>query len=301
MKKTPSALWPDCFSPPAWLPDWREEDEYSRIASHTEIRFDLESQTGKRHTEISRKPDYAWEFLRRNPLYQTDYQYLINLCKQEGVIDHHKKALGLNIFLNKDDPPPSMHFHVELYRVLRKWGMWYYLLDPSFAIHDTGSYAAVRRIGNDIYPAVNVLPFPVEGDDTKLEPIPVDGGICPGDTEWFWLFDISLPLEPQLHQAKVFLESAQKRSYGKKLQASKTDPRKFLLYLRILDADARGADDREIMAVLMPGEDSFSYTDKSGSPYKRETSHRNPGRDLLKNYRNAAYSLRDEGYRRLFE
>ncbi|RQW83018.1 MAG: hypothetical protein EHM79_17190 [Geobacter sp.] len=308
MNKKTNLQWPHGYKPPSWLPDWRDEDEYLRIAGFTEYQFDLDSQTGKPIEVSTGKSDYAWEFLRRNPWYQADYQMLVKLCDNEGVAEIYQEALGLNIFSGisnprdlKDNPPPSMYFHAELYKALAKWGMGYYLLNPALDIHESGPYSGVRRLGNDIYPAVHVQLDPTDaGSPGSTKFIPLDGGVVLGDTETFWLFDIALPIEPQLKVAKVFLEGAQVRRYKKKKGASKTDPSKYLTYLRLLDADACGEDDRETMSVLFPGEDQFSYTDKSGSPYKKETTHRNPGRDMLKNHRKAAYYLRDEGYRLLF-
>lgn len=308
MNKKASPQWPHGYKPPSWLPDWRDESEYLRIADFTEYQFDIESQTGQAFTVKTGKTDYVWEFLRRNPWYQADYQKLVDLCKKEEVEEYYIGSLGLNIFSGisrpsdlKDNPPPSLYFHGELYKALAKWGMGYYLLNPALDIHESGPYAGVRRLGNDIYPAVHVQPYSTDAgclDSTQF--IPVDGGVVLGDTETFWLFDISLPIEPQLKAAKAFLEKAQVGRYKKKRSASKTDPSKYLIYLRLLDADANAVDDREIMTVLFPGKDQFSYTDKNVRPYKKEATHRNPGRDMLKNHRKAAYDLRNQGYRLIF-
>jgi len=307
MKKKSSLLWPDGYIPPIWLPDWRDESEYSRIARFTEYRYDVKSQTGQNIEVSTSKSDYAWEFLRRNPWYQADYQRLVEMCDKEGVTNFYQQSLGLNIFTGickprdlKDIPPPSMEFHAALYRVLAKWGIGYYLLNPAFDIHESGPYEGVRRLGIDVYPAVRALTVPSSAKGTMSEYIPIDGGVMPGDTEAFWLFDFSLPLEKQLQEAKSFFEGEQVRLYGKKKTASKTEPPKYNLYLRLLDADACNEDDSDIMSVLFPGEDGFSYTDKSGIPYKNVTTHRNPGRDKLRNHRNAAYCLRNTGYRSLW-
>ncbi len=293
-------FWPKYYARPLWLPNWREEAEYSRIDGFSEYRFDKSSQEVEQLTVNTSKAGYAWEFLRRNPDYQTDYQFIIELCESEGVADRYKKALGLNIFSLNDDPPASMLCHAAIYRTLRKWGLGYYLLDPSNEIHVTAQLDCVQRLGNDIYQAVHVDPFPNPDDENIPEPIPIYGGIVPTDTETFWLFDVSLPIEPQLKKARDFLEGTQLRMYDKKIQASKTEPNKFALYLRVLDADASKADDKDIMSVLFPNEDTFTYFDTKGVLYKNDASHRNPRRDKLKNCRKAAYYLRDQGYRLLF-
>ena len=300
MKVKSTQYWPANYVFPSWLPNWQEEQEYSRIEVFTEYRFDKSSQEVEQLTFNTTKSAYAWEFLRRNPHYQYDYHLVNELCENEGVTIRYKKSLGLNIFSLADHPPPSMRCHAALYRILQKWGLGYYLLDPSNEIHVTAPLDGVQRLGNDIYPAVHVKPFPNLDDETKTEPIPIDGGIIPSDTETFWLFDISLPVEPQLKKVKQFLKGFQLRKYGKKIQACKTEPNKFKLYLRVLDADASGADDKQIMSVLFPDEDRITCHDTKGVLYKNDASHRNPGRDNLRNCRKAAYYLRDLGYRLLF-
>lgn len=300
MQAKSSKNWPDSYLYPYWLPNWREETEYSRITGYSEYRLDEEKHTVEHVRVITSKAEYAWEFLRRNPSYQAEYKTLIELCESEGVTEIYKKSLGLNIFPMDGALPVSLLFHAELYRTLRKWGLGYYLLDPSNDVHVTAPLDGVQRLGNDIYTAVHVEPFPLQDDKTKTEPIPIDGGIIPTEKETFWLFDISLPVEPQLKRAKQVLKGFQERGNGKKIQACKTEPNKFKLYLRILDADASGADDREIMSVLFPDQDMTTYHDSKGKLYDNVASHRNPGRDNLKNCRKAAYYLRDLGYRLLF-
>jgi hypothetical protein len=296
--------WPENYLPPPWLPDWRFEDEYTRLLSDTDYTFDEDINEYISEEVATSKREFGWEFLRRDPSYQSDYTRLIALAQREGVLDRYKKPLGFNIFDMNHKPLKSIWFHAELYRTLQKWGMGYYLLDPSMDVINTAPLPAISRLGTNSHPAVHVEYFPPKAiatpDAGKSEPIPVDGGIIPGENESYWLFDISLPIEPQLQKAKKFLEMAQIRKYKKKISASKTDLTKFTLYLRILDADARGADEKEIMAELFPGEDGLSYSDKNGDLYKNDSSHRNPGRDMLKNSRKAAYYLRDKGYRFLF-
>jgi Proteobacterial transcriptional regulator-like domain len=295
VKKKATLMWPEGYIPPDWLTDWRDNSEYSRISGYEWYLSDDATEKTFIKTE---KPEYAWEFLRRNPNYQADFLKITRLCDKEGVSDHYRKSLGFNIFQFKDVHPPSIIFHAELYRTLRKWGMGYYLINPAFGIHETGSYSAVRRLGNDMYKAVHVIQS-VDNEE-KQEYIPIDGGVITTDTETFWLFDVSLPLDPQLKQAKSALARAQVGMFKKKIPASKTDPLKYCLYLRLLDADACGTSDKEIMSVLFPGKDHFTYENKDGKPYKKESSHRNPGRDMLKNHRNAAYYLRDRGFRFIF-
>jgi hypothetical protein len=78
MTKKLKKSW-DGFDPPKWSPDWRYSDDYP------------DSQ------DISKK-QFAWEFLRRNPDYQKDYDRISDLCVTEGVRDRYQRSLGFNIF-----------------------------------------------------------------------------------------------------------------------------------------------------------------------------------------------------------
>jgi hypothetical protein len=195
-----------------------------------------------------------------------------------------------------------MKFHAALYRTLSKWGLAYYLLDPSIGCHETAALKYVGRIGEFNYSKdfKHFVSKSANGNQTREE-IPLDGGIIPQGGESPWLFDIYLPIKPQVDAAREWLIAVQQEALaGKKLGAAKADPSKFNNYLRVLDADARGASDKEIMSLLCPDKDQFSYVDTEDKPYK-SGSHNNPGRDILRNYRNAAYIFRDTGYKLLFE
>jgi hypothetical protein len=307
MKYSYTAKWPSGYHPPNWLPNWLEETEYPVPG-------------------CTSKGEYTWEFLRRNPFYQTDYSSICELCEREGVAGRYKKSQGFDITLQSlyDNSVQSIQFHAALYRTLRTWGLAYHLLDPSLGCHDMVDFKAMGRLGEyhvlpldrinvncdtqqfDARRCVSVaIDHFVEqsGDGQKiLEEIPLDGGIIPAGGETLWLFDISLPIEPQLERARETLVAVQTEinKDGKKMQASKAEIAKFNHYLRLLDADAQRVENKEIMEILYPGENRFSYTDSKGNKYESETSHSNPGRDKLRNHRKAAYYLRDQGYQLLF-
>lgn len=282
-KITQSKQWPKDYIFPSWLPDWRYEDEYPVLAA-----------TSKRQ--------YAWEFLRRNPEYQADYLKCVKLCEQEGANHRYLKALGLNITPPLDDTPiPSMKFHISLYRTLSKWGLAHYLLDPSFECHDTADLDFISRLGrfNIAVESTQIITDLIAANDHVIEQIPLDGGILPSDSEIPWLFDINLPIEPQIIAANNLLDEIQKSAFGKKQIAAKSEINKFNSYLRLLDADAIGASNKEIMEEFWPGKNEISYVNKNKVPYKSE-SHNYPSRDLIRHSRKAAYHLRDIGYKLLF-
>jgi hypothetical protein len=177
--------------------------------------------------------------------------------------------------------------------------MGYYLLDPANDCSQTVPVTQMRRLGDVVGHASTTTPLPGSTDNGRLSRLPIDGGIIPDETEQFWLFNLSLPIVPQLQAARASLLRAQQLRFGKKLQAARCEPGLFVNYLRLLDADAQGATDPEIIKVFYAELDGFTYQDRSGTTYPNEKSHRNPARDMLKNHRSAAYYLRDSGFRLL--
>lgn len=307
MKYAFALKWPSGYHPPDWLPNWLDETKYPVPG-------------------CTSKGNYAWEFLRRNPSYQSDYSSIYELCEQERVAERYKKSMGFGITPPSfdDNAVPSMQFHAALYRTLRKWGLAYHLLDPSIGYHDTVDFKAMGRLGEfhilpldrinvpcDTRPldarrciSVDIDHFVEQSGDVQktLEEIPLDGGIIPAGGETLWLFDIFLPIEPQIERARETLVAAQRMMTkdGKKLQASRAEIAKVNPYLRLLDADAHGVTDEEIMDILYPGENKFSYFDVNNKLYEGDEVHTNPGRNTLRDHRKAAYYFRDQGYQLLF-
>jgi hypothetical protein len=290
----PKLRWPENYVPPEWIPDWQNEDEYPRTDS---------------------KADYAWEFLRRNPEYQAAYARLSNLCDVEGVAKYYKKPLGLNahsglfwkesvtlnqscgkteIELTNDDISPASNLlHTELLRELRNWGMSFYLLDPTIGYHETASLSRVARLGYFDYSEdwIHVHVNTDDGDGA-LEEVPLDCGKIPQECEVPWLFDASLPIVPQLEKAKLYLEEIQRGMEGKVITSPKYEIDKFNNYLRLLDADASGATDKDIKNALYSIYPNFGYSDKS-------QSHTSPSRNILYVHRKAAYQLMARDYQLL--
>ena len=180
------------------LPDCTEDDEYLPAAVIAQMQRDRKKRSFKISSKQvpTTKAEFGWEFLRRNPAYQADYARLFDVAHQEWVSDIYLGALGLNIFRHNysapdscenldpinDEPPPSILFHADLYRTLEKWGLGHYLLDPAQEIHTTIPLDAVKRLGNNYYPARNVVHVP-SLDGTEQESIPVDGGINPSQNK----------------------------------------------------------------------------------------------------------------------
>jgi len=294
--------------PPSWLPNWQYADEYAHLTTTTEHRcesMEISYSVCKTREIITRrlikpgsleakksntpKHAFAWEFLRRNPDYQADYQRLVDMAEEHGATEYYSSDTSLSILRSNGMPDspnetPYPVFHAELYRTLTKWGIAAWLQNPAHDIHDSAELADLWRMGYNISQAVHV--FYDNGD-----PIPLHGGIIPTDTEKFVLFDISRPIAPQIRKMQKHLEAQQRLiKNGKLIQASKTVDSLFTKYLRILDADAVRANDDTIVEILYPESNTTHYSKRSQT---------NPARNFLKNHRKAAYALRNEDYRLL--
>lgn len=263
----PQDFWPSDHKAPSWLPDWRYEDEYPS-------------------TNQATKQDFAWEFLRRNLFYQMDYLQISELCASKGVLGRYRQALGFNIFpsiMETQLDPESIMFHVELYRILTKWGLAYYLLNPSYDFQNTASLQALGRIGKFNH-SLEVAKY--DGQN-----IPIDGGIIPTEDEEICLFDLSLPIEPQIKNAKERLKVDQRMRLGKNLKVPTSDLKKFPLYLRLLDADVHGIDDSVIGEALFQDIPTFHYSKNANQYSQRATT--------IKNNRKSAYYFFVTGYKYL--
>jgi hypothetical protein len=322
MKKT--SLWPDNYQVPAWLPNWKNPAEYAHLTKQTSYSFKYQSSDSCDVVAISAdmtlsirradrdaliasehetpKVDFAWEFLRRNPEYQTYYQHLIEKAEQDGVIEQYQSGTGLSITKQIDESrlPSSPSFHAALYRTLTKWGLAAWLPDPSQDLHDAPPLHALSRMGVDCWESDTF--FMDQG-----EPIPYDGGIILTDTEESFIFDITRPLAPQLQHAKEVFETAQKsinggriiKSAGLKETGNKNSnitEKLYVTYLRVLDASAsKETIDKDII-------EQFYKEGPLKHPYGygfSKTSHTNLSINTLHNWKKAAVALRDNGYKYL--
>jgi len=319
-----ATIWPDNYQAPAWLPNWQLPDEYSRLTIQTNYSYECQPPgsdcdviigpdtklkirriapgTLKIQQHETPKVDFAWEFLRRNQQYQSDYQQLTKQAVQDRVIDLYQAGIGLSITKQIDELclPPSLPFHTALYRTLTKWGLAAWLPDPSQDLHDAPPLQALSRMGVDCWQSETY--YMDQG-----EPIPYDGGIILTDTEESFIFDISRPLAPQLQHAKDVFEAAQKRiNNGRTIKSScmketgkiksKNTEKLYVTYLRILDASVhKGITDKEVieqfyMEGILEHPYGFGYT---------KASHTNQSLNTLHNWRKAAVMLRDTGYKYL--
>lgn len=278
----PQDVWnPAHYSVPSWLPNWEYEDQYPDAHTFS-------------------KQSFAWEFLRRNPYYQLEYKRISDLCADEGVRDIYQVEFGFHIpsaHEGSSSAPKSIIFHGELYRAVTLYGFYNCLFDPAYDLGEDICYPWIKRQGSfksssetTIYDRGGLLIGPEE--------VPVDGRIIPTGDEVLHLFDLSLPIVPQIENTKKQLIEAQKKRFGKVIRKSKTELEKFPLYLRLLDADACGIADSVIGNVLYPDRELFSDVDVSGEEYKNG-HHRSPLADDLLSARNGAYPLLLKTYKLL--
>lgn len=312
MKKNELAeQWPSNFSPPSWLPDWDNDEQYEYLNSILQVTRKGEGALRKysqEHIPID-KAGFAWEFLRRNPEYQEDFAHLQQIALAESI----PKGLyspEFSITLHDDDEnpsslddddeddeingvppyktPPSLLFHANLYRKMSRWGFFSRLPDPSLNLHEVGPFNHMTRWGMDFYLTQQTFEF--DG-----EQIPLDGGITPNKNEVLWLFDSSLPVDPQIRRAKEFLLQ-QQESKDLKISSSKTSRDDYITYLRILDADAQMAAGGAA-GKLREEDIALKFFE---SKRLSDAKNRSPHRDALNKARSSAYHLRNQGYLFLF-
>jgi len=268
------------YAAPDWLPNWKKKKEYPKASLS--------------------KQSFAWEFLRRDPIYQWNYRKIDELCITEGVEQRYKAECGYYIPLSPeelDDIPDSLHFRAELYQTSANYGWHNVLFDPSYKLGESACYPWIKRIGSYKLPTKTTT-YHAGGLLIGPQVIPLEGQIIPTENEILHLFDLSLPISPQIKIVKDQLEESQRKREGKLLKTSKTEHEKFPLLLRLLDADAQGADESLIGEILFPEEDIFSHITKTGEPYNND-SHRSPRADALRDARKGAYKLMQRDHKLL--
>lgn len=270
----------------SWLPDWKDKSKYDSlytiITTTTAITYHENQQIINRKTvkTPTSKAAFAWEFLRRNPVYQADYKHL---CERATTQILYRSWSGFELpYL--EDIPAHLEFHSKLYKTITKWGLSDLLPDPRHSLHDGLSLKWLLSVGIAPFKSSR---FYVNSDG---EQIPYDCGSIFNDNHCQAVFDITLPIEPQINNIKSMLENMQKTNLGKLVTAGNYPLDKLAIYLRILDADASGASDNEIRKVLYPHKPATISTPKANY---------SPRNNILQQNRKSALQLRDFAYRYL--
>lgn len=180
---------------------------------------------------------WAWEFLRRNPEYQQDFRDAIHrLNAREGEYAAEAELLdrtGYSI------PEGERVKSVPSIQSREKWLLWFYL-NPEL---DVPRVSPFTEFGS--------LYLWVEGQ----RPLQ--------DSEVLVRVDLRFPIQPQLVLARDQLASRQRNQTRRgdyRRRVPRNQPKKWQLYLRLLDARAVKAPYKEIAAVLF-GIDDRSQKD----------------------------------------
>lgn len=234
-----------------WLPNWKDANQYPSIDERT---------------DFSR---IAWEFLRRNPIYQKDYQRIYE--KTYHAFLEWGCWWEVRICIPYDTPGAEF---TDVCSCCGKKGLctpvpWYItikyglscgvLQDPANKVPNSLFYfpgcEAPGAIGLIEHKGL-LYPMSSEDEDGP-QADPLHGGFEvkieePGETVVF--FDLSLPIDRQLKKAGEELKALQKiyKGSGGKVVEQRNRINKLISYIRILDAKTSGAKNSEIAKYLYP-------------------------------------------------
>jgi hypothetical protein len=222
---------------PQWLPDWRKEEDYP--------------DPGK--TEPAH---WAWEFLRRNPDYQKDFQ---DHC---GPFTVELTPSGDYTLISPDDP--RLLKGLELSKL---YGI-HIMCDPARPYFENGTAQVVfNNIELAQPPCITVddLPHPLPekvdltsawdwgGDNPASELAETIRNILPQQvSEVTAKFDVSEPIEWQLKNIEEYLRLRQSALFPQNKTSNRNHWDRYRTYLRILDAEVAGVPDNEVAPILYP-------------------------------------------------
>lgn len=257
--------WPYDYTPPYWLPNWADVNQYDFDFNELQQLDVYDGVIFPAHNNLY----FAWQFLRRNPEYQKIYDEYVEAYKQIFEVEVSEK----------DD---------EWEAVLRRFLQINHRICENFAL--TSIYVDNFELPNPSESLYYLPPVNIDRDIVFM-------GFSKLTTQRTITFDLTLPLNPQLKQAKELLLEMQKNNSGKKIHRKHNSFEKDILtrYLRILDFDAINANkviktpDSELCKVIYS-------TDKNVLKYSNDNrgqskNPRIPAREALKKNRSEAYDL----------
>lgn len=235
----------------SWLPDWTQELAYPAQRKNIDA--------------------WRWEFLRRNPRYQDDWERLMRPQYGADAVSRFREPRYVAVApaprgrLNDDRP--------EIY-FPQKYGIGWpppppEMTDPPLDFEFVFAVDYER-------PPLSMVPAD--------EPYSVRIELAPGDIAF--VFNVTLPLTPQFERAR---KAVNQHADNLKIAGDGTmierrnHLNKWPLYLRVLDAEASGASFNEMAVILFP-EKTNVYPDYEGQR-------------AAKNALSAARRLRDGDYR----
>ena len=257
---------------PDWLPDWRDEKAYPK-------------------PEKLDREQWAWQFLRRNPDYQSDHARWRELAKHTV----YRELPGGDGFEDFPEPEEDMRFWVcdppakegETYDdYVKRIGGGYRMM-PTW-LHLANNYGMSIGFPDPAIERPSLLAFELIGlslltgmPGRKIRTARQELG----DYDIWVRFNLEWPIDFQIEKARKHLKVKQnvyKRKYGLQPKRFRNRYDKYQIYLRVLDGEVTGAKLRAMADVLYPELDNV-YPE-----YRRRRQIRN---DL-----NAAKKLRDRDY-----
>ena len=238
---------------PEWLPDWRDESQYPD-AKTTSAR------------------QWAWEFLRRNRLYQAAFDtYARPFLGFAGAVDdehgreyERKQKKGAATVAAKSGKTVTIYGPTERFKA--DFGILTprapeRSLPPPFVNHQA---SIISVPGGKEFQQINIAINPAEV---------------------FAFFRLDNPLEPQIARfRKAFDDLVAAYAKKNKVDSPRYRPENFQQYLRILDGKAVKAKGSELAKEIFPKVISGAYGDAT---------------DRVRDGFNRAKLLRDGGYRQI--
>jgi len=237
---------------PDWLPDWKDANAYPKPKE-----LDWEQ--------------WAWQFLRRNPEYQKDYQ---NWRALLDTLPADCKELPENDMRFWVCDPPAKAGETYKEYVNRVRGGWRrtFRAKALFEKYGFGAGGGPSLVEGHRWTGLGLVPpeqerFPgtfATGDIFHfLDPLPGvpndSYAVKVGEFEILVWFNLEWPIDIQLKRAKQGLEN--QKSYMKKTRGlepivNRNQITKFPYYIRLLDADASGVDKKTIAACILPDQEN---------------------------------------------
>ena len=207
------------------MPDWKNPLDYNFVESLL-------------------PPEWAWQFLRRNPDYQTDWQWFQATW---AVLEAEYGRPPWRDFHRWQQDPRAYRQGVteqgETESLLiecwmgQKWGFYKFPLDPAMERPVLGIELLWREVA--------LPPQLVEAADTDW--------LGANVTRVAYGFDLCQPLPPQFAQAQRFIRLLQRQRSQQghiELAFSPQQQQEWCRYLRYLDAEAANAPAEQIIEVL---------------------------------------------------
>lgn len=213
-----------------WIPDWRIAENYPQTDKNK-----LNQLTAN---EVE---NFAWQFLRRNPIYQQDYEYYKQTKSYEYCL-FHREVEGLDAGISSEYLKEFFLFK-ERYH-LAKWTIK--AGEPIVDIFNpanSNSFVAFRSM--ELTSSIG----PTMKNSQEI------AFILNKPSEALFKIDISLPINPQIEKIKEFALMLQKGG-SQAVVNKKFNVQILIRFLRILDAMAFNETLNNMAEVLAEGVDN---------------------------------------------